>query len=45
MPSKVDSEAFAEIKDTKPDALVYPHTYSWYAMVGKFSAEKQAAWK
>ena len=45
MPGKVDAEALAAIKDSKPDPMVYPHSFAWYAQIGKFSPEKQAAWK
>lgn len=45
MPGAADAEAFAKVKDQRPDPRVYPNTFAWYSMVGKFSPEKQASWK
>ena len=45
MPGAADKDAFESLKGELPDPRVFPHSYSWFAMVGKFSPAKQAAWK
>ena len=46
MPGAADAEALNVLKAGKiPDPRAYPNVFGWYAMVSKFSAEKQAAWK
>lgn len=45
MPGADDAEAFKVVANQRPDPRVYPHAFSWYATVSKFSPEKQAAWK
>ncbi len=45
MPGAVDAEAFKIVANQRPDPRVYPNAFSWYAMVSKFSPDRQAAWK
>ena len=45
MPGAADREAYEAVKSSQPAPAVYPHAYSWYAMVSKFSPAKQAEWK
>ena len=44
-PGSADAEAINEVRASRPDPRAYPNAFSWYAMVSKFSPEKQASWK
>lgn len=44
-PSAADSKMLEKIKNVKPDPLVYPHAFGWWAQISKFSPEEQQSWK
>ena len=43
-PSKEDADEFAGLSGSVPNVDTHPNTYSWYALVGKFTVAVRGTW-